>query len=129
MFCLDTNIVIDFFRNEPDICKKVEELPEELLCTSAIVVSELFKGAFVSRNPEKSVQEVENYVDVCEFIDFDDNSCRIFGKRYTELQKLGKMTQELDLMIASICIAHNTTLVTRNGKDFKNIRGLKVIEW
>ena len=35
----------------------------------------------------------------------------------------------LDRLIAAQAIARNATLITRNGKDFRRIEGLKLEEW
>ena len=35
----------------------------------------------------------------------------------------------LDRLIAAQAIARNATLITRNGKDFRRIEGLKLVEW
>ncbi len=35
----------------------------------------------------------------------------------------------LDRLIAAQAIARDATLITRNGKDFRKIEGLKLIEW
>jgi tRNA(fMet)-specific endonuclease VapC len=42
-----------------------------------------------------------------------------------KLKKIGRG----DLLIASIALAHRATLVTRNVKDFRLIRGLQVENW
>ncbi|MBW3597524.1 MAG: type II toxin-antitoxin system VapC family toxin [Planctomycetes bacterium] len=35
----------------------------------------------------------------------------------------------MDLKIASICLAHDATLLTRNRKDFENVAGLQIEDW
>ena len=60
-------------------------------------------------------------------LEFNELSCKLFGQRYAELAKIGKQTQEFDLMIASNAMAHNAALVTMNEKDFANIRGLRIV--
>ena len=62
-------------------------------------------------------------------IDFDANSCELYGKQYSQLKKIGKLTQDFDLLIAAICISNNKILITKNKKHFENIKGLKVEEW
>ena len=35
----------------------------------------------------------------------------------------------LDRMIAATALAHDLTLITIDGRDFQDIRGLKLVEW
>ncbi len=49
--------------------------------------------------------------------------------RKAELQKKGQKTQEIDLLIGSIVLANDFTLITKNKKDFQNISRIKLIEW
>lgn len=41
------------------------------------------------------------------------------------LKKIGRG----DLLIASIALAHNATLVTRNTRDFQKVPGLQLVNW
>jgi len=63
------------------------------------------------------------------FLGLENNAARVYGIKYSELKKTGKLTQDFDLMIASICIANNKVLVTNTKKHFENIKGLKIAEW
>jgi tRNA(fMet)-specific endonuclease VapC len=42
-------------------------------------------------------------------------------------QKLGITT--MDLRIAAVALEHGATLVTRNLRDFKRVRGLRIENW
>lgn len=127
--CLDTNIIIDILRGDSALRSKIISLNPEHVCITPIELAELFKGAFLASRQQEVLALVEEFAHNVELIDFSEDACRIFGQRYAELAKQGKQTQERDLMIASIALSHNTALVTRNVKDFANIRGLKIIEW
>lgn len=128
MYCLDTNVIIDLFHGDERIRSKIEELRERYsFSITPIVLSELFKGAFLAKNKKEALKLVEEFAHSVEFLDFNERSCRIFGENYAELKRTGKQTQEADLMIASIAVAHNNILVTRNPKDFINIKSLKVL--
>ncbi|MCX8030362.1 MAG: hypothetical protein N3A59_02130 [Thermodesulfovibrionales bacterium] len=43
----------------------------------------------------------------------------------TELEAIGQTLDDADLLIASIAIANNATLVTNNKEHFRRIQGLK----
>ncbi len=131
LYCLDTNIVVDFFQNEKEIVQKMSELEQQqvtIVCTP-IILCELYKGAYLGSRQKERLDLVDAFLKRARILEFTEYAGNIFGQRYAELQKQGKQTQEFDLMIASICIAHNAILVTRNRKDFANIKDLKIVAW
>lgn len=56
---------------------------------------------------------------------FDDKAATVFHRRQGQRIRVGTM----DLKIASICIAHTATLLTRNLADFDKIPGFRVENW
>lgn len=56
---------------------------------------------------------------------WDDDAADLFDSLKSLRQKVG--TQ--DLKIASICLAHDATLLTRNLADFESVPGLRVGNW
>ncbi len=129
-YCLDSSIIIDILRGDSNIKSKIELLSKQNnFCITPIVLSELFKGAYLAEKQKEAIKLVENFSNSVELLEFTPQACRIFGQKHAELTKQGKQTQESDLMIASISIAHNVTFITRNPKDFVNIQGLNIISW
>ena len=131
LYCLDTNIVIEIFRKNIEIAEKIKELEAQQVTMSLnpVVLCELFRGVYLAKNQTASLEQMQEFVAAIEIVELSKNAAEIYGKKYAELQKQGKQTQEFDLMIASICIAHNAILVTRNNKDFANIKDLKYVVW
>ena len=127
-YCLDTNIVIDFLRNKPLVVESIGKIEGEDLFITFITLCELYKGVYLSNNAENELMVINNFLNSVILIEFNQESCRLFGEEYHRLRKLGKMTQEPDLMIASIAMAHDLTIITRNKKDFENI-GVKFEVW
>ena len=131
LYCLDTNIIVDFFQNEKAIVQKMSELEQQqvtIVCTP-IILCELYKGAYLGSRQKERLDLVEAFLKRARILEFTKYAADIFGQRYAELKKQGKQTQEFDLMIASICVAHNAILITRNESDFKNIKNLKFQVW
>ena len=48
---------------------------------------------------------------------------------YAHTGKIGKPIDDNDILIAAFCIINGHTLVTHNKKHFKNIDGLKYVDW
>ena len=121
----DTNIIISAFLGDKEAISLLEKTNESYSITP-IVAAELFKGAYL-RNDKDKTEKIMKFVSDAGLLPFSIEACRIFGEKYAKLKKQGKLTQDLDLFIASISIAHNSTLVTKNKKHFENIKGLDVV--
>ena len=52
-----------------------------------------------------------------------------FGKLKAQLQKSGKVIDDMDLLIASTAISRNMILVTHNTKHFIEIPNLAIEDW
>ncbi len=128
-YCLDTNIVIALLRGDFILKDKFIELSSlGQFYITYITLCELYKGAFLSKLSEKSLQEIDSFLQTTEVLNFDIDACKFFGEEYARLNRMGRQTQESDLMIASIAKAYDLTVVTRNKKDFENI-GVKLEVW
>jgi tRNA(fMet)-specific endonuclease VapC len=46
-----------------------------------------------------------------------------------ELQRIGIVVSPIDLLIASVALAHDLTLVTHNTADYQNIPDLRLEDW
>ena len=129
MYCLDSDVVIAHFRGDASIKERFNSISSRELFITPITLCELYRGAFLSSNLEKNKLLVERLLERANVLNFDLQACEIFGNAYKTLKRSGKLTQDNDLMTASICISNNATLVTRNKKHFENIKGLRVEEW
>ena len=128
MFCLDTSIVIDIFRGDSALKKKMMKFHQKFSITS-ITLCELFKGAWKSNNKEKAVQLITDFYKSVELLDFDVASANLFGLNNNILEKKGSKIPEADLMIASLAMANNKVLITRDLKHFKKVPELNVEKW
>ena len=128
MYLLDTDIIIDFFKNDVSVVKNIEKRSNSLMFISSITLCELYKGAFLS-NSDDELGNISKLLTNTEFVSLNKIGCKIFGKNNAYLSGKGKMTQEIDLMIASIAISKDLILITRNKKHFENIPELKIEEW
>ena len=129
MHCLDSDIVIAHFRGDLSIKGRLNSISMEELFITPITLCELYRGVFLSGNMEKDKLLIERLLERVNVLNFDLNACEIFGKAYKVLKQSGKLTQDSDLMTASICLSNNMTLITRNKKHFENIKGLVVEIW
>ena len=130
MYCIDTNIIIDILRGDKELGSRLNNIINSGVDVfiSPIMLCELYKGAYLSNNPEKKIEDIENFLIFFEILDLSVAACKEFGYQYTRLRKMGKTTQEIDLMTASIAKVNNLAVVTRNRKHFENI-DVKIEVW
>ncbi len=131
MVVLDTNILVDFLRNNEEVVNKIKSYYDSDLpvMTTSITLFELFRGAYASHNPEKKISDIELLIEDIDILYFDVKSSKIVGKIYNELKKHGKTIGILDQLIAGIVISNNEKLVTGNIKEFSRIPDLKIEKW
>jgi len=132
MYLFDTDCISNILKKAPSplLIKKLESLPKGLQFTTSINVSEIYFGAYRSRNQEKILKAYEDKVfPNVNILPFDTDSGKIYGRLKALLEKRGFSKSEPDLKIAAIAIQHNMILVTGNKRHFMNIPGLNIGDW
>lgn len=132
MYLFDTDCLSNILKKAPSplLIKKLESLPKGLQFTTSINVSEIYFGAYRSRNQEKILKAYEDKVfPNVNILPFDTDSGKIYGRLKSLLEKRGLSKSEPDLRIAAIAIQHNMILVTGNKRHFMNIPGLNMEDW
>ena len=130
IYLLDTNICIHFLnRTSQKIISRFKECSPSEIKLPSITVAELFYGAQKSKAKSRNWAIVENFISAFEIIAFNEVSCRIYARIRASLEKSGAPIGPMDLLIASISLTHNFTLVTNNVKEFRRIKGLKLENW
>lgn len=130
MYLLDTNIITYIQRGNSNVIKKITNTSIDHLSICTIVLAECFYGAY--HHPTRSKEQVNYYTKYFQNIDvfdFDTKAALEYARIRNELTNTGKSIADMDLMIASICIANDLTLVTNNTKDFISISDLKLENW
>lgn len=126
MIVLDTNVVSELFRREPNegVVSWLESLDGDVAIT-AVTLAELLAG--VRRLPEgrrKSELEsavtaaVEPYRDGRAVLPFDDSCTDAYAEVLFERERAGLPIATADAQIAAICRTHGAVCATRNMKDF-----------
>lgn len=127
IYLLDTNIISELRakKQNPNVIKKIKE-NISVSCISSLVFDELLFGAR-RMAPSSRKDDIFNfYVDFVQaefdIIPFDFHASWIHSDISEKLEKNGTPAPKIDSMIAATAIANNLVLVTRNVKDFDNIR-------
>jgi predicted nucleic acid-binding protein len=128
-YIIDTDILIYFLKNNENVVEKFSEINNEKISTTIINYTELLFGAYNSLQVEKNLKRFKAFLKTIHVVDFDKNAAEHFARTKAKLKKKGNLIADMDLMIASICLANNFVLVTNNTKHFNRIEKLKIENW
>jgi len=130
MKLLDTDICIHLLNaREPDLIQRfLDHAPTELALCS-VVRAELLWGARNSRRVEENLRRVGEFAAPLTSLPFDDRCAEHYGVVRADLAARGEPIGPNDTLIAAIARAHDAVLVTRNGREFGRVPGLRMEDW
>lgn len=127
-YLLDSNAVIAALNdaNGP-LSRRLRSLPPEDVCISAVVMHELYFGAFRSQRREANLARVDALR--FEVLPLDVEDARHAGEIRALLADRGTPIGAYDVLIAGQARSRNLVLVTRNLREFERVPGLTVENW
>jgi tRNA(fMet)-specific endonuclease VapC len=125
---LDTNICSAHMRRPGGLAHRFFQYTGGI-ATSTVVLAERYSGAYKHPNPSRLLALIADLLQEVAVLDFDRACAEQFGKVQGALLQQGIAVPETDLMIASVALFHNLTLVTHNTADFRNIPSLRLDDW
>jgi tRNA(fMet)-specific endonuclease VapC len=128
-FLLDTDICSAHLKRPAGLMHRFVQHSGRLFIPT-IVPAELYVWAYRRPDPVPIVKRIDAdlLVDVV-LLDFDAACAEQFGRTRANLLRQGISVPTADLMIASVALVHELTLVTHNTADFRNIPGLLLDDW
>jgi predicted nucleic acid-binding protein len=126
-FLFDTDALSEALKKRPapEYLRWVRTIPREEQFTSAVVLAELFKGAYRSERSLLHVENIETRVlPAITVLPFDVAVARVYGRIEATLRKGGEPLADADLQIAATALHHGLELVTGNLRHFARIPGL-----
>ena len=128
-YLLDTNILIDFFRNEPKAVKLIAKIAQEGFVISVITLAEYLVGCYKSTRPEKNIQNFENFLNSNDIsvIEIDSNTAYTYAQKMSTLEQKGQKISGFDMLIAATAISNKLILVSGD-KAFERIKSLETIK-
>jgi tRNA(fMet)-specific endonuclease VapC len=108
---------------------KIETFSPGSIAISSITVAELLYGAEKSQQQERNKSSVEKFISPLVILPFDHTAAAHYGRIRAYLEKKGNVIGQMDMLIASIALAHGVTVITNNTREFKRVQFLKVENW
>lgn len=125
-YLLDSDILIYFLKGKKEVVQRVSQIPIDNLYTSRINYTELIYGAYNSTKITQNLKTIEPFLENFHILELTQKSSLIFAKEKARLKKSGNIIADMDLMIASIAIENDCTLMSNNIKHFTRIKDLKL---
>ncbi len=115
----DTNILIEFYKNNPNIVAQLNKIGAENIAISAVSAGELLFGALNKREVLAIKKDIEHLI----LLHTND----LVSKKFMELMFTYSKSHGLavpDALIAATAMVNEIPLYTLNMKDFKFIENL-----
>ena len=127
-YLLDTNAVITLLKGvDSSIAQRMRRHPLAEIFVSAIVLHELFYGAFKSERAGSNVA----LVDRLRFgaLEFSREDARDAGEVRAFLARKGTPIGPYDVLIAGQARIRGMVLITHNTAEFARVPGLRIEDW
>lgn len=128
-FLFDTDAISELLRPHPaaQYIQWLLSVPREDQFTSAVVIGELYQGAYRSGAREHHLKNIEQRVlPAVIVLPYDVATAKVFGQTRVRLEECGAILPDADIQIAATAIYHDLELVTGNLRHFSRINDLKV---
>ena len=128
-YLFDTDAISELLRPRPlsNYVDWLSNVPREEQFTSAVVIGELYKGAYRSQAQQHHLTNIEQRIlPAITALPYDLSTAKEFGKIRARLEDAGTILPDADLQIAATAIYHDLELVSGNLRHFSRITDLKI---
>lgn len=128
-YLFDTDAISELLRRTPlpAYVEWLKAVPRAEQFTSAVVIGELYKGAYRSQARQHHLANIESRIlPAVTALPFDVATAKVFGQIRARLEEVGTILPDADLQIAATAIYHGLKLVSGNLRHFSRIPEIKL---
>jgi tRNA(fMet)-specific endonuclease VapC len=129
LYALDTNSLSYFLKGRGRVGERLLAQPPAKVGLPSVVLYELVYGASRSQAPPDLKARLEALLRSLPILPFGEAEARAAARIRADLETAGKPIGPHDVLIAATVLAHGATLVTRNVREFRRVKGLRVEDW
>lgn len=127
-YLLDTDTCVWLIRKREPVTARIQAESPDDLALASMTEAELRYGALKSSKPERERRMVDGLVSiVADVLPFDRAAARVHADLRWALR--AQRISDRDLVIASVAVSRQMTLVTGNRREFDRVPGLVVEDW
>jgi tRNA(fMet)-specific endonuclease VapC len=128
-FLLDTNIISTYLKRPASLAHRFDQHAGRLYVPT-VVLAERYVAAVRHADPSPMLDAVGTLIrDEVTVLDFDADCALVFGEVRAACLSEGVTIPVMDLLIASIALVHDLTVVTHNTDHFALVPGLRLVDW
>ncbi|WP_417911562.1 type II toxin-antitoxin system VapC family toxin [Candidatus Electronema sp. TJ] len=121
MILCDTNILVEFYKNNLQIVTKLRRIGQEEIAVSSVTQAELCSGA----RSKAELRQIRQHLALLHHIPLDAHITATF-LQLMESYALSHKLSIPDALIAATALTHDLALYTKNINEFRFISGLKL---
>lgn len=121
MILCDTNILVEFYKNNPTVINELRKIGINQIAISIITQAELYYGAI----NKVEFARIQKHLNLLNNIPIDEQ----ISDQFIQLMSRYSLSHKLaipDALIAATALVHDMSLYTLNLKDFRFLEGLKL---
>lgn len=116
-------------RSHPVVIKRLQAVPVDDVCMSAITKAELLYGVEISPRRAQDAGALAAFLPYVQVVEFGDDAAAHYAEIRADLKRRGALIGANDLFIAAHARALEITLVTNNTDEFGRVSHLRVENW
>ncbi|MEH2090192.1 type II toxin-antitoxin system VapC family toxin [Nostoc sp.] len=128
-YLLDTDTCIYWLNGRQSVRDKLLAVGWDEVCICVITAAELYYGAYNSNRVSENLSNAEEFIQNLPVLPLTDPALRKYGELKAELRRVGQTIAEFDLLIASVAVVENYTLVTNNIRHYSRISNVQLENW
>jgi len=131
-YLLDTNVLMHIVNDERKL-RKIDKMIDKVglggIFVSSITVYEVHAKLFKAKVGKVKLDALANALKSFKVVNFNAAAAIAAAKVRVDLENIGEPIGHPDQMLAGQAKAIKALLVTNNTKHFKQIHGLKIVDW
>jgi tRNA(fMet)-specific endonuclease VapC len=137
VWILDTDSLTALFHQRPVITARVLAAGAGSVVITVVSEMEQLRGryqqVFTAANAtelmaaQRRLDETKAFLVTFTVLPFDDAAAQQFERLLADRRL--RSLRRADLLIATIALRHQATVVTRNARDFRKVTGLRIEDW